>query len=69
MQLTDTEPAAGCRPNFEGKVQRNYLKDYCNSDVGRLPWQDKIVNFSVIHEQSALIEYSFEHLSCLCLNT
>ena len=44
VQLTDTEPGAGSRPNFEGKVQHNYLKDYYNSDVGCLPWQDQIVN-------------------------
>ena len=44
VQLTDPDPGAGGRPNYEGKVQRNYLKDYYNSDVGRVPWQDHIVN-------------------------
>ena len=44
MQLTDTEAATTGRPNYEGKVQRNYLMDYYNSDIGRVPWQDDIVN-------------------------
>ena len=44
MQLTDTEAATAGRPNYEGKVQRNYLMDYYNSNIGRVPWQDDIVN-------------------------
>ena len=44
VELTDTIPhRAGC-PNIEGKRQRNYLSDYYNSNFGRLPWQDAIVN-------------------------
>lgn len=44
VQLTYTQHGGAGRPNFEGKRQRNYLSDYYNSDVGRLPWQDRIVN-------------------------
>ena len=44
IQLTDTDAMAAGRPNFEGKQIRNYLMDYYNSDIGRLPWQDRIVN-------------------------
>ena len=44
VELTKTQGIIGGHPNFEGKRQRNYLCDYYNSEVGRLPWQDAIVN-------------------------
>ena len=44
VQLTDTDAAGAGRPNFEGKIVRNYLMDYYSSDTGHLPWQDYIVN-------------------------
>ena len=41
--LTENDARGAGRPNHKGKVQRNYLSDYYNSDIGRLPWQDHIV--------------------------
>ena len=53
VQLTDTEPGAGGRPNLEGKVRRNYLMDYYNSDVGRVP---------------CMAGPDCEHVNCICIS-
>ena len=44
VQLTEIDAATRGRPNYEGKKIRNYLMDYYNSDIGRVAWQDRIVN-------------------------
>ena len=44
VQLTDPRNVGGCHLTREGKIQRNFLSDYYNSDIGRLPWQDRIVD-------------------------
>ena len=44
VQLTDTEGAVAGRPNYEGKLIRNYLMDYYNSPQGSVPWQDRMLN-------------------------
>lgn len=43
MQDADLD-AIGGRPNDEGKTIRNYLREYYNSDVGRVPWQERILD-------------------------
>jgi len=43
LQLADPHAVGGLRVTREGKRLRNYLSDYLNSDIGRLPWQDRIV--------------------------
>ena len=43
-QLHDIAHVGGAnQANREGKRLRLYLKDYYNSDVGKLPWQDKMI--------------------------
>ena len=44
VDMTVNEVGRAGRANQAGKVLRNYLCDYYNSDLGRLPWQDNIVN-------------------------
>ena len=42
--MTANEVGQPGRANHDGKVLRNYLCDYYNSDIGRVPWQDLILN-------------------------
>jgi hypothetical protein len=41
--LCDLPTLSGNTSLKEAKVQRNYLRDYYNSDVGRVPWQDNMI--------------------------
>ena len=41
--LVALENRGGNTSTNPGKVQRLYLKDYYNSPVGRVPWQDRMV--------------------------
>lgn len=38
VQLTDPNTVRGQRITIEGKLLRNYLKDYYNSDLGLIFW-------------------------------
>ena len=43
VQMADPNPVVGQRVTREGKRLRNYLADYYCSDIGRLPWQDRVI--------------------------
>lgn len=43
LQDADIDANRG-RPNEEARAIRNYLREYYNSDIGRVPWQDRVLN-------------------------
>ena len=40
-------PQAPNRDNRVGKVMRDYLKAYCNSEAGSVPWQERLAGINV----------------------
>ena len=41
------QPQAPTRDNRVGKVIRDYLKAYCNSEAGSVPWQERLAGINV----------------------
>ena len=41
--LENLQNLAGNTSSKAGKAQREYLRVYCNSDVGRVDWQDDMI--------------------------
>lgn len=45
VQLTDPNTVRGQCITVEGNLLRNYLKDYYNSDLGLIFWQDNVCTY------------------------
>ena len=52
VRLTSNRNLVGNRNKQAAKAQRNYLKDYYNSEVGAVPWQEQVVRVNPLRPQS-----------------